>query len=611
MKKNIIGTILVIISVGGLFYSAYFFGRKNAEERYAQEAQKNVAPVEQKKLDNISDNSQNVPAADAEPVDMASDVIKKGYINWIEPKDLGDLGMTKKTFYKGCMTEDCGGDTASSLGVRYIKSGEVVKGKYQGYDFIVISSGIAEGPSNSPDFFRVLKKGNDAIFLTSARYGFEEYFNDFLKTYYSKGSFKIAFSDKTDVEDLDYPDELYGTNDRQRFTKDPYGKAFFIDAKLKKVFVNGKYGQVWMTDEAKLGDGEATPFELNSFNNVFNSKVKGYYDIFGRYGFYMKSPDGTAVAYKLKLDIFDVQDRVGTLDAVWNDGKKNDVQYEENPSSCGGGEYVYDETLKMNPQTDLVQVGKTSQGDPIYGYKDTSSEGFKKLYDDTYWVEEGKKKKSPEEFLKDHPKIFWVDPFGRVLAFYNTTFISPAECGKPVIYLYPKQPMNVSVKVAPGNGLSYTDPAYGTGWNVFSDTKSNLTNLSDGKQYPYLFWEGSGSVYYETPQQGFVVAANELDGFFNSKLAELGLIDKEIADFKEFWIPKMQEKPKPYYFVTFLSKHYIDQLAPLSIDPKPDTVIRVLMDYRGLEAFQNVPELGISIPERKGFTAVEWGGMIK
>jgi hypothetical protein len=73
----------------------------------------------------------------------------------------------------------------------------------------------------------------------------------------------------------------------------------------------------------------------------------------------------------------------------------------------------------------------------------------------------------------------------------------------------------------------------------------------------------------------------------------------------------MQENPKPYYFVTFLSKRYIDELAPLSIDPKPDTVIRVLMDYRGLDNFQNVLELRIKTPERAGFTAVEWGGMIK
>jgi hypothetical protein len=171
--------------------------------------------------------------------------------------------------------------------------------------------------------------------------------------------------------------------------------------------------------------------------------------------------------------------------------------------------------------------------------------------------------------------------------------------------------MNVNVQVNPGNGLSYTEPEYGDGWNVFADTQGNLRNLADGKTYPYLFWEGSGSVFYEQSKQGFVVAKDDLDGFFNAKLAQLGLIEKEISDFKEYWIPKMTSLQKPYYFVTFLPKHYIDMLAPLTINPKPETVIRVLMDYKGLDKPETVQFMSLATPERKGFTAVEWGGFLK
>ena len=74
---------------------------------------------------------------------------------------------------------------------------------------------------------------------------------------------------------------------------------------------------------------------------------------------------------------------------------------------------------------------------------------------------------------------------------------------------------------------------------------------------------------------------------------------------------KMRETGKPYYFVTFLSRQFIDQLAPLTIDPKPDTIIRVLMDWKGLDGEQKANEFQIKTPERKGFTAVEWGGMLK
>jgi hypothetical protein len=616
-NKKIIGTFLVIFSIGVVFYGAYYFGQKNAQERYAQELSENTKTVPSVRYgipdfaqSIASDNSGDNSEIDEEPIKTISEIddIKKGDIDWNEPRDIGDLGLTNKQIYSGCKSGDCGLEYYSSGGVKYVKSGEIKKGRHKGYDFIVVSSNVADGPFGR-SIFRILKKDNNIIFLFNEAYGISQYMHDTIEKAFTNGLYDRAFNNKITVEELDYPKELKGENKRQRFEKIQYINAFFTDDKLKKVFVDDKYGQVWMTDQERAIDGKVTKFELNSYVDYYGEKA--YEDVFDRGGFYLKSPDGTVVAYKLKLDIFDVQERVGILDVIWNNGEKNNVQYEENPSGCGGGKYVYDETLEVNVKDDLVSVGKTSQGDSIYGYKDTSSEGFKKLYDEIYWVENGGKKKAPKEFLKDHPKVFWIDPFGRVLAFYNTTFISPAECGKPVIYLYPEKPMNVSVKVTLGNGLSFTEPEYGTGWNVYSDTKSNLTNLSDGKKYPYLFWEGSGDVYYQTPEYGFVVLADELDEFFNSKLAKLGLIEKEIADFKEFWVPKMQESQKPYYFVTFLSQQYINQLAPLSIDPKPDTIIRVLMDYRGLDSFYNVPELRIKTPERIGFTAVEWGGMIK
>ena len=44
---------------------------------------------------------------------------------------------------------------------------------------------------------------------------------------------------------------------------------------------------------------------------------------------------------------------------------------------------------------------------------------------------------------------------------------------------------------------------------------------------------------------------------------------------------------------------------PLTIKPEPDTTIRVLMEYKGLENSIKVEEQSL---ERKGFVAVEWGG---
>ena len=48
---------------------------------------------------------------------------------------------------------------------------------------------------------------------------------------------------------------------------------------------------------------------------------------------------------------------------------------------------------------------------------------------------------------------------------------------------------------------------------------------------------------------------------------------------------------------------------PLDIDPNPDTLIRVLMIFKGLDNPIEVEEQQLITPERKGFVAVEWGGV--
>ena len=70
-------------------------------------------------------------------------------------------------------------------------------------------------------------------------------------------------------------------------------------------------------------------------------------------------------------------------------------------------------------------------------------------------------------------------------------------------------------------------------------------------------------------------------------------------------------KDSPYYFVTFLCNREMNQIAPLIINPKPDTVIRVLMDFTPLTSPINVKEYEILTPQRNGFTVVEWGGVLR
>ncbi|MBP3597192.1 MAG: hypothetical protein J6J60_07345 [Clostridia bacterium] len=46
----------------------------------------------------------------------------------------------------------------------------------------------------------------------------------------------------------------------------------------------------------------------------------------------------------------------------------------------------------------------------------------------------------------------------------------------------------------------------------------------------------------------------------------------------------------------------------MEIKPKPDSIIRVLMTFKGLEESITVKEQKLDKTVREGFVAVEWGG---
>lgn len=356
---------------------------------------------------------------------------------------------------------------------------------------------------------------------------------------------------------------------------------------------------------------------------VFHDKVYG--DIFYNNRdklFYLKAVDGTFKTYSLSMEIMEQGD---VPNVTWNDGTKNSSHFSSMGfSGCGVGTEA-DVIDKDDPKSDikmsdLIEIGKDAKGNPVYGFKDLNHPYLKKWYQENMDLLKSfntdsafgfKRSMSYNDFVKNHLVFFWKDSMSRLIRFVNTDFVVSGGCGKPVIYLYPEKEMNVSVKVNPTGGMTADIPKYNDGWNVISDPNSNIRNVNDGKIYPYLFWEGRASSSYRIPNRGFVAAKDNLENLLDDKLALLGLIPKETNDFKEFWLPKMMAENKPYYFVTFNDRSTIDKLAPLEINPKPDTTIRVLMDYRGLDEYINVENPTLETPERKGFTAVEWGGVLK
>ena len=174
---------------------------------------------------------------------------------------------------------------------------------------------------------------------------------------------------------------------------------------------------------------------------------------------------------------------------------------------------------------------------------------------------------------------------------------------KPLIYLYPTEDMQVSVKLGNPGKLTSTYPAYNDGWNVFA--KKDGTLIKDGRSYYGLYWEGANYIAEQT-NEGFIVAGKDSAKFLEEKLAQLGLTEREANEMIIYWLPQLEKNA--YNYIRFDLNDVMDEYMPLSVSPKPDTTIRVMMVFKGLKNSVAVREQKLSAPERKGFVVVEWGG---
>ena len=177
---------------------------------------------------------------------------------------------------------------------------------------------------------------------------------------------------------------------------------------------------------------------------------------------------------------------------------------------------------------------------------------------------------------------------------------------KPVIYLYPEETMEVTVRLNYNGELFCTYPEYDEGWTVIAHPDGTLINKKDGKEYSYLFWEGKSDVEYDM-SKGFVVKGEDTAGFLQEKLEYIGLTPREYNEFIVYWLPRMQNNP--YNLITFQNEVYTDN-ARLEITPEPDSVLRVFMAYKPLKEAVSIEEQTLEPFKREGFTVIEWGGAV-
>ena len=143
---------------------------------------------------------------------------------------------------------------------------------------------------------------------------------------------------------------------------------------------------------------------------------------------------------------------------------------------------------------------------------------------------------------------------------------------KPVIYLYPETPTEVSVSLTLSGRLTCTYPDYSAGWNGFTAHPDGTLIFPNGKEYYCLYWEGMQATEWDF-SRGFCVKGEDTSAFLEWALAAQGLTAREANEFIIYWLPLMQENP--YNIISFQTEAYTST-AVLEVTPAPDSTIRII-----------------------------------
>lgn len=184
----------------------------------------------------------------------------------------------------------------------------------------------------------------------------------------------------------------------------------------------------------------------------------------------------------------------------------------------------------------------------------------------------------------------------------------PNVAYKPIIYIYPKQEQNVKVTLGSSDKLLVSYPVYNNGWNVLAKPDGTLIDNKTNRELYSLYYEAKNNINFKIENEGFVISKDEIIPFLEEKLEILGLNPKEQEEFIIYWLPILQKNN--YTYIRFATNEEINNNMSLQVEPSPDTMIRVLMVFKGLEEKINVKEQPLQKVTRNGYTVVEWGATI-
>ena len=368
--------------------------------------------------------------------------------------------------------------------------------------------------------------------------------------------------------------------------------------KLFSTFLNGQ--QVYGKDQGQTiqwSDLQGDPYYIQDVDHTEDGQTSD--DTFPAYG------NNAGITWSKSPDLLnDVQNYHNQYDTKLT--SPSQISYYANFGTGCTNIPISDLAGNLTLSTNDLELVGTMSGYQIYAPTNASAI-IQNMYNDI--TKNQSLDLSVDRYSQSFPIVVLKDNFGDYQAVFRSDYPGHAQgCGKPVIYLYPTQKTNVHVSFGENMKLSKTEPSYENGWDVTAYPDGHLVNNTDGKTYPYLYWEGFTPNQFPDLNYGSVVQKDNIKGFLAKSLSDYGLNQKESKDFMDYWVPYLSSKP--YYLISFYTTQDLDQAIPENISPKPDSVLRLLMQYKGLDKPIQVspPPTPVKF-DRTGFSVVEWGGI--
>lgn len=175
---------------------------------------------------------------------------------------------------------------------------------------------------------------------------------------------------------------------------------------------------------------------------------------------------------------------------------------------------------------------------------------------------------------------------------------------KPVIYIYPKEEIEVEVSIDTKNNFDCVYPSFSSGNSWLLKAKPSGELVVHGRKFNSLFWEARSTFKLDF-SSGFIVTRESAEAFLEDKLAQIGLTDFESNEFISYWLPVLIQNQ--ISLVSFQFENYSKEF-PLVVNPAPDSFLRVFLAIRKSFPGETVQEQIILPFIRKGYCVVEWGG---